>query len=203
MTQCAINQFFCLRCHAPRVNCVCQSMPRLHTSLKITLLTHEKECKKSTNSGFILQKMLAANIVIWDRKNTSLTDFHPQGLKPHLVLVYPIEPTSTAALSAKHYQLSLALPKNTVFILLDGTWQECRKMLNQSPDLQSLPRLHLSCNKQSRFSLRRNNKEGTLSTCETGALLINQYEPSNAKAINLAFDQFIHAYTLGKNNQKA
>jgi DTW domain-containing protein YfiP len=202
MNQCDINQFFCLHCRTPQANCVCHALYTLDTQFDIVLLTHTKERTKNTNSGFILQKMINANVVIWDRKKTSLASFTTKNTRQEIVLVYPTDGASSIASQASNkYNLPDSLPSNTVFILLDGTWQECQKMLNQSPALQSLPRLHLISDHESRFSLRRNSKEGTLSTCETGALLIKQYEPLNAQALNHAFSDFIQAYTLGKNNQ--
>ena len=58
------------------------------------------------------------------------------------------------------------------FILLDATWQQARKMLRQSVELQKCLRLSLQSPAPSLFNLRRNQREGSISSVETGIELL-------------------------------
>jgi hypothetical protein len=48
--------------------------------------------------------------------------------------------------------------KRPLFILLDGTWAEARKMLGRSPDLGALPVLSLAPDQASRYQLRSSGR---------------------------------------------
>jgi DTW domain-containing protein YfiP len=47
-------------------------------------------------------------------------------------------------------------------VLIDATWQEARKMFNQSPYLKALPKVLLINSPKSIYPLRRNQIEGGL-----------------------------------------
>lgn len=51
-------------------------------------------------------------------------------------------------------------------IVLDGTWDECRGMLQDIPQLQTLPQVHLLGSYTGRFIGRRAPWDGALSTME-------------------------------------
>lgn len=176
-------------------------MTPLETRYDFILLTHPRECQKGTNSGFLLSKMLNARVIKWHRKQSTIEIL---GLNPahHPVLIYPKDTeTEPDYKTSKNTDLNPEGNNKTTLILLDGTWQECKKMLNQSPWLKDLPRLQLDCPAPSNFDLRRNSRPGTLSTCETAALLVKADELQNSNRLTQAFSAFVEAYSKGKNNQ--
>lgn len=98
-----------------------------------------------------------------------------------IALVYPALEGETVS----------APDKFSKYIILDGTWQEARKIVNRSPYLQDLPKVMLNSSAPSRYTLRRNQKEQGLCTaeCVIELLKINQ-EYELADELDLAFTQF-------------
>ncbi|MCV5341910.1 DTW domain-containing protein, partial [Escherichia coli] len=79
--------------------------------------------------------------VIWDRKQPPaelLARLADPSLYP--VLLFPSEESVTL----EHVALqSQQQTKNPLFIILDATWQEARKMINKSRWLESIPTMAL------------------------------------------------------------
>ena len=131
--------------------------------MKIYLLTHERELKKPTNTGRIVKECLADNveIVVWKRtepanKIIELID------RDEIALLYPNNTGNPADNDNKYDN----------FLILDGTWQEARKMYNLSPYLQKASRVSLNIVEPSRYKLRRNQKPEGLSTAECAIELL-------------------------------
>ena len=61
-------------------------------------------------------------------------------------------------------------------MLIDATWQEARKMYNQSPYLKALPKVSLVDAPKSIYPLRRNQIEGGLCTAECVIHLLTESE---------------------------
>jgi DTW domain-containing protein YfiP len=89
--------------------------------------------------------------------------------------------------------------KRPLFILLDGTWDEARKMFRKSPYLQNFPVLSLQPEQLSRYTLRRAQSEAHLCTAEVGALCLalSQDLPA-AQALDAYFDVFTEHYLKAK-----
>jgi DTW domain-containing protein YfiP len=125
--------------------------------MKFTLLTHEKEFAKRSNTGRVVLDVLgsAAEQLQWDRMNP------PAGLLEEIeaggvALVYP-------GAADEH---DGDLTGITHFILIDGTWHEARKIHQRSPYLQKVRRVNLTPTGKSRYNLRKNQKEACLCTAE-------------------------------------
>jgi DTW domain-containing protein YfiP len=89
-----------------------------------------------------------------------------------------------------------------LFILLDGTWSEARKMFRKSPYLDLLPVLSLPPDKPSHYPLRRSRNSGHYCTSEVGAMcLALAGEWSAAQMLDAYLDVFTHHYLKAKNQQ--
>jgi len=132
--------------------------------MNIFLLTHQRERFKKTNTGSLVVDVLGkqARIIVWDRvsPNPELLGCIDQG---STALLYPTDDSQLAA-EAEDYQH---------YIIIDGTWQEARKVYNQSPYLKNIPKIKIASNKASVYNLRRNQKEGGLCTAECAIELLN------------------------------
>ena len=51
-------------------------------------------------------------------------------------------------------------------VIIDGTWQQSRKIFNKSPYLKKMPMASLGAKHSSKYILRRNQVEGGLCTIE-------------------------------------
>lgn len=149
--------------------CICDQIPKLESQAHIALLTHENELSRDTNTGQWARKMLShCQVHIWHRKSPPET-FIEQLKSGHFepVLLYP---SSDSHLLSNETVESMNKPP--LFIVLDATWQEAKKMLNRSDWLKTIPKVHLDIEGASRYQLRRNQSQGHLCTLEVVAELL-------------------------------
>ena len=69
-------------------------------------------------------------------------------------------------------QTALQPGKRPLFILLDATWSEARKMFRKSPYLDGFPVLSLHPDQLSRYQLRRSKRDDHFCTSEVAALCL-------------------------------
>ncbi|MDH5464022.1 MAG: DTW domain-containing protein [Thiovulaceae bacterium] len=125
--------------------------------MKFFLLTHEREICRKTNTGRLVLDTLGEDAVkiIWERKS------------PDEALLKAIEAGDIALLyPSSESQLISKTCKYDNYIILDGTWQEAKKIYNKSPYLQLLPKVSMQTDQKSKYTLRRNQKEDGLCTAE-------------------------------------
>ncbi len=117
----------------------------------------------------------------------------------HHVLLYPETADVTSPTLVKLSELKAPL------LILDGTWQQTRKMMRQSPWLQALPRASFRLDKDSspsQFRLRRNQQAQGLSTLEAIAKALFEQGHSQQQQDLLNFfaefqSSFCAAQTVG------
>lgn len=181
-----------------RFNCMCPQMPKLTSEHELMLLMHPNELLRDTNTGKLLQQcQLNVEQAIWDRKQP------PQALMIRLedaslypVLLFPSEESLTLVqVTAQSQQQS----RKPLFILLDATWQEARKMINKSRWLEGLPTMSLSPEESSQYQLRRNQQQGNLCTFEVAALLLGQLgEEDNHQQMQNFFTHYLATFQAEK-----
>lgn len=188
----------CPQCQL-RFQCVCDQLPKLGSSIHLALLMHENEQHRETNTGQWLLKSLPSSTSrhIWQRKApcpkllTLLEDTNNQAY-----LLFPSEESiavEAADLQAKKNH------KTPLFIVLDGTWQEAKKMLRKSPWLQSIPLAHVTPSKASNYQLRRNQEEGHLCTLEVGCEVFRAVgEETQSAQLLQFFDHYMQAFKADK-----
>ncbi|CAM4446678.1 tRNA-uridine aminocarboxypropyltransferase [Vibrio agarivorans] len=149
--------------------CVCELIPSLESQAHIALLTHENELTRDTNTGRWAVKMLShCQTHIWQRKlppSALISQIESGDYTP--LLLFPAE--ESQQLSGEKIAV---MAKPPLFIVLDATWQEARKMLNKSPWLQALSKVCLNTERPSSYQLRRNQAQGNLCTLEVVAELL-------------------------------
>ena len=161
--------------------------------MKITLLIHEKEQRRPDNSGKLLHTLneidsnLHCETLLWQRTqpNKALVEAIEKQqailLRPAIDGAQPAQLQEIADISAiKH------------FIILDGTWQEARKMYNKSPYLKAANWHQLKDIPASQYNLRRNQIDEGLCTAECAIEILKRINHQQA-AEQLAekFQQFL------------
>lgn len=189
-------------------NCICSHEPKLTSAAHFVLLTHPNECRKATNTGELMMRTLPhCERVIWDRVNSPTALIEKLEDPAYQVwLLFPADDTHPATPFVAHSSSSTSIITTTpLFVLLDATWQEARKMVRKSPWLANLPRLSLTPTALSQYQLRRNQQAGNLCTCETGiALLSLLNEPQQAEQLQryfTAFSDVFHADRSGHSHR--
>ena len=93
-----------------------------------------------------------------------------------------------------------AQQKRPLFILLDGTWAEARKMFRRSPYLDRLPVLSLEPDRTSQYKLRNSGRTDHLCTSEVAALCMNLAgEHVAEQTLEAYLAVFTHHYLQAKN----
>lgn len=172
----------------------------LNSQLRIELLTHETELTRPTNTGRLLLDLLPqARVHLWQRKSP------PKALvsliaanKDQCFLLFP---TPDAHPIDEVIKCSQKADRSMHFIILDATWQQARKMYRQSPWLHTLAHIELDIEKESEYSLRRNQVKGAICTCEVGIALLKALgETENERSLDHYFHQFMQDFQRQKNN---
>ncbi|MBR9789672.1 MAG: DTW domain-containing protein [Vibrionaceae bacterium] len=179
-------------------NCICSLLPKLSSEHSLMLLMHPNELLRDTNTGKLLQQCkLNVEQAIWDRKQPPselLARLKDSSLYP--VLLFPHEDALTLDQVAEQSQQQSRKP---LFIILDATWQEARKMINKSRWLEGIPLMGLTTQGDSHYQLRRNQQQGNLCTFEVASQLLGQLgEEENQQQMQSFFAQYLMAFQAEK-----
>lgn len=190
----------CLVCKVPLENCICNSVPKIKTSSHIWLMMNEEEIRKPTNTGHLItDSVVNSKMFIWKRTEpdqelinlVNSGDYDPW-------LVFPADSPDNAH-RAREFQKSSDKP--TAFILIDGTWNQARKIFRKSTYLDKLPMLSLNIDKKLQYLLRRASQDTHLCTAEVGIELLRLNEEFQAcDLLDDYFKRFIESYVSGRTN---
>lgn len=93
--------------------------------------------------------------------------------------------------------------KRPLFILLDATWSEARKMFRKSPYLEHLPVLSLQPEQLSRYKLRRSKRDDHFCTAEVAALCLELADDQAASEVLDAYLDVFSTHYLSAKFQQA
>ncbi len=152
--------------------------------MKITLLTHERELTRPTNTGQLIQSddELTIEVIPWQRT------------EPCQPLVDALQAGTAVVLTPSGQGAQVTdLSQIEHAVILDGTWQEVQKMWNKSDYLKTAHWARLPTDQPSRFTLRRNQKPDGLCTAECVLLLLQEKGMEKSwQTLNQAFINFIN-----------
>lgn len=186
----------CPDCRVSADYCLCAWRPRIAAGSAVCLLMHDTEPLKPTNTGWLIADVIADTTAFgWQRTVVeqdllALLD-HPQW-QPYIV--FPgefVEPQRVVT------GVQPGEGKRPLFILLDATWTEARKMFRKSPYLDRFPVLSLQPEQISRYRLRRSKRDDHFCTAEVAAMCLELAgDQVAAQALDAYLDVF-SAHYLG------
>ncbi|WP_407311848.1 tRNA-uridine aminocarboxypropyltransferase [Pseudomonas sp. nanlin1] len=189
------------RCQGCRVipsHCLCQWRPRVPSQAAVCLLMHDVEPMKPSNTGWLIADVVACTSAFaWSRVEVdpallSLLD-DPQW-QPYVV--FPGEFVEPSRVTER---VELPPGKRPLFILLDATWTEARKMFRKSPYLERFPVLSLAPEQLSRYTLRRSKRDDHFCTAEVAAMCLELAgDALAAQALDAYLDVFSTHYLAAK-----
>tara|TARA_B100001059_G_scaffold187194_1_gene189331 strand:+ start:1550 stop:2146 length:597 start_codon:yes stop_codon:yes gene_type:complete len=190
------DQQACIGCGFTH-QCICHRIPNTESQTQLVLLTHENELTRDTNTGKLLRQSLKqCQSFIWQRKTPPAELLALLESETHQPLLLFPSNESIECLQAVSGTESERTP---LFIILDGTWQEAKKMLNKSPWLQTIPQVHLDVTSESSYTLRRNQDSGHLCTCEVGIELLKTLdETQSAEQIENYYQHYLKVFQADK-----
>ena len=162
------------------------------------LLMANIEPLKPSNTGWLIADVVADTFAFgWTR--TEVDPALVALLNDPQWQAYVVFPAAFADDARVVHEVTPVAHKRPLFILLDGTWDEARKMFRKSPYLQTLPVLSLNPEQRSRYTLRRAQSENHLCTAEVGAMcLALANDTQAAQVLNAYLDVFTDHYLKAK-----
>ena len=196
----------CAGCRLVPSHCICGLCTALTTRAGMCLLMADTEPLKPSNTGWLIADVVADTFAFgWARTEVDpallalLAD--PQW-QPYLV--FPAEFVTGGRVRTELLPTQAAHDtddtkggqgKRPLFVLLDATWPEARKMFRKSPCLDHLPVLSLQSDQLSSYRLRRSQRDAHFCTSEVAALCLELAgERHAAQTLNAYLDVFIIHY---------
>lgn len=180
-------------------NCLCSEKIDIQSNVEFWLLTHEEELKRTNNTGRLIEYAVGNTKVFrWHRTEEPKALIKLiQSEAYHIYIIFS-DDRASEKVRVKPYQIT---DKPTVFLIIDGTWKEARKILRKSPYLDKLPILTLAPTKSTSYNLRRNSEQHHLCTVEVAISLFELVgEQSQALQLEEYYQKFLLKYHEGKYN---
>ncbi|MCU6434205.1 DTW domain-containing protein [Undibacterium sp. Jales W-56] len=202
----------CSGCRLILSHCLCALRPVVPTRAGVCLIMAEHETLKPSNTGWLIADVVPDTMAFgWARTEVDpalLAVLADPQWQPYVVFpgefVAP-ERVVTQLLPA-HCSADAVVDtesRRPLFILLDATWPEARKIFKKSPYLNHLPVLSLMPEQLSRYRLRRSKREENLCTSEVTALCLQLAgETLAAQTLEAYLDVFTEHYLRAKLQQK-
>jgi DTW domain-containing protein YfiP len=194
------------RCHACMLAdhyCICSVRPNVESSCAFCFIFYQGEVFKPSNTGRLIADVVEDNYAFqWKR-----TELDPE-LKALLdnqaylpIVVFPHEyAQANQCINQASELIEVDEGKKPLYILLDGTWREAKKMF-RSDYLQRLPVLGLQPSDPSEYVLREAAHLHQLCTAEVGAEVLKlQGDTEAALSLKRYFQVFRERYLAGKAN---
>ncbi|KJY89859.1 DTW domain-containing protein [Pseudoalteromonas piscicida] len=192
----------CECCLLATTLCICDKVEVAKADCAVCLLMYHNESFKPSNTGRLIADVIPDNHAFrWDRTEPDaallallldeqyapIVVFPEQGVEPERVIT----------------KVTRTENKTPLFIFLDGTWREAKKMFRKSPYLDSLPVLSIAPEKLSDYKLRVAPHEYQLGTAEVACVLFAECgEQDAADKLTAHFIDFRDAYLKGKRSKR-
>ena len=194
----------CDGCRLIPSHCLCALRPVLPgVRAGVCLVMADIEALKPSNTGWLIADVVPDTFAFeWARTEVDpglialLAD--PQW-QPYLVFPGEFVAAERVVTELPADEPAQAGGKRPLFVLLDATWPEARKMFRKSPYLDKLPVLSLQSEQLSRYKLRRSQRDEHFCTSEVAALcLALAGEAHAAQTLEAYLDVFTNHYLKAK-----
>ena len=191
----------CEQCLIAKHYCICEGAEYASCDAAVCLLMYHNESFKPSNTGRLIAEIVPDNYAFrWDRTSPDpalLALLSNEQYQPFVI--FPAEDVETDRVVT---QVEPVAGKTPLFIFLDGTWREAKKMIRKSPYLDNLPVLSITAQKLSDYRLRVAPHAHQLGTAEVAIMVLalaNEVDASSK--LEQHFIKFRDAYLLGKRNK--
>lgn len=191
----------CEQCLIAKHYCICEGAEYASCSAAVCLLMYHNESFKPSNTGRLIAEIVPDNYAFrWDRTSPDpalLALLNNDKYQPFVI--FPAEDVETDRVVT---QVETHAGKQPLFIFLDGTWREAKKMIRKSPYLDNLPVLSITAEKLSDYRLRVAPHAHQLGTAEVAIMVLALAGEVDASTkLEQHFIKFRDAYLLGKRNK--
>ncbi|MGE6449493.1 tRNA-uridine aminocarboxypropyltransferase [Pseudoalteromonas tetraodonis] len=191
----------CEQCLIAKHYCICEGAEYASCDAAVCLLMYHNESFKPSNTGRLIAEIVPDNYAFrWDRTSPDpalLALLNNDKYQPFVI--FPAEDVETDRVVT---QVEPVAGKTPLFIFLDGTWREAKKMIRKSPYLDNLPVLSITAQKLSDYRLRVAPHAHQLGTAEVAIMVLALAAEVDASTkLEQHFIKFRDAYLLGKRNK--
>ncbi len=194
----------CPGCRVVPSHCLCALRPTVPTHAGVCLIMADIEPLKPSNTGWLIADVVANTAAFgWSRTAVDpalLAMLSDPQWQPYVV--FPgefVAPERVVTTVAPREDLR---GKRPLFVLLDATWPEARKMFRKSPYLNRFPVLSLAPDQISHYRLRRSTRDDHFCTSEVAALCLEMAGELNvAEVLNTYLEVFTNHYLMAKHQQ--
>lgn len=191
----------CEQCLIAKHYCICEGAEYASCNAAVCLLMYHNESFKPSNTGRLIAEIVPDNYAFrWDRTSPDpalLALLNNDKYQPFVI--FPAEDVETDRVVT---QVETHAGKQPLFIFLDGTWREAKKMIRKSPYLDNLPVLSITSEKLSDYRLRVAPHAHQLGTAEVAIMVLALAGEVDASTkLEQHFIKFRDAYLLGKRNK--
>ncbi|MBA1201367.1 DTW domain-containing protein [Pseudomonas capeferrum] len=188
----------CPDCRVIFSHCLCAWKPKVQADSGMCLLMHDTEPLKPSNTGWLIADLIEDTSAFgWLRTDVDarlLALLDSPVWQPYIVF-----PGEFVAQERVVDEVVRQPGKRPLFILLDATWTEARKMFRKSPYLDRFPVLSLQPEQLSRYCLRRSKRDDHFCTAEVAAMCLELAGDQQAsQALDAYLDVFSTHYLSAK-----
>lgn len=188
----------CQYCLLPLANCLCAEIMPVHANSQFCLIMFDGEVFKPSNTGKLIADILPDTLAFqWSRTEPDvrlLAALEDNTRQPYII--FPESYTQSERTVVNQPTVS---DKPALFILLDGTWPEARKMFRKSPYLDNIPVLSINTKARTDYLLRTPSREEQHCTAEVAATLLELAGDTIAsEQLFSHFNLFRNKYLEGK-----
>ncbi|MGG4610601.1 tRNA-uridine aminocarboxypropyltransferase [Providencia sp. Me31A] len=188
----------CQFCLLPIPQCLCQDTVSSHAKSQFCLIMFDGEVFKPSNTGKLIADVLPDTLAFqWSRTEPDaklLAALQDTTRQPYLV--FPESYAQNDRIVVNEPTIS---HKPALFILLDGTWPEARKMFRKSPYLNDIPIISINTKARTDYLLRTPSREEQHCTAEVAATVLELAGDINASLQLFShFNLFRQKYLEGK-----
>jgi len=210
----------CELCQLAKQYCICSLAPQkgdIDTKAGFLFLMYDTEVLKPSNTGKLIADLIPdCYAFLWSRTQTNqelLKVLSDDKWQPFVVFPQEYADAERKVFTNK---VSSENGKRPLFIMLDGSWREAKKMFRKSPYLDKFPIVSFDAKavlttkskladeqmtsyspvgNDSRYTVRKTELEHQFSTAEVGARVLDMLgEHDNAHLLDLWFDVFNFQY---------
>ena len=196
----------CPGCRLVLSHCLCAVRPQVPTRAGVCLVMADIEALKPSNTGWLIADVVPDTAAFgWARTAVDpalLAMLADPQWQPFVVFPGEFVPGGRVVNTVQ--SAAEPLPpghpaKRPLFVLLDATWPEARKMFRKSPYLDHLPVLSLQLDQISRYKLRRSKRDDHFCTSEVAAMCLDLAgDALAAQTLEAYLDVFTHHYLQAK-----
>jgi len=199
----------CEHCRLYPGYCICGLRPHLNTRVGMCLLMGDIEAIKPSNTGWLIADLVPDTWAFaWSRTVIDpnlVALLNDPRWQPCVVFPGEFVPPERVITALRPDDAPGGPPggRRPLFVLLDGTWSEARKMFNKSRYLDGFPVLSLHPDRVSNYRLRRSARDDHFCTAEVASMcLALAGEARSADTLAAYLDVFTEHYLLGKQNRR-